>query len=218
MTLISRSGSIALLLYALCVGAALGVLWDIFRVIRIAAYGRRKRPSKMFVRLPSNEREVKEILRVGASDKLSPISFLCVFLSDLAFCIFAAICMILLIFRSNNGEFRGFALWGAFIGFAVYYFTVGKLTVIFSEAIIKVIKKAIAIVFSLTLKPILKLALRLFGAITSALTLHKRRKATERYIEYAMKNADNAFGISLSLTSGKAVSIRKKSRYERLGQ
>ncbi len=215
MTPLSEWKSLTLLLYALTVGAALGVSWDVFRIIRIAAYGRKKRPKRLFIRLPAEENEVKKIFRIGSSQKQSFLSSACVFLSDLAFCIFAAVCMILLIFRLNDGEFRGFALFGALLGFVIYYFTVGRLTIIFSDAIIKIIKKTIIFVFSVTLLPIAVLFSRLFKAIGAARALRARKKLTDKYIENASQNADNAFGISYSMASRKIISMRKKGRYIR---
>lgn len=216
MTPLSEGSSVTLLLYALTVGAALGVLWDVFRVIRIAAYGRRVRPKRLFIRLPAEENEVKKLFRVNAPQKSSVLSFICVFISDIAFCIFSALCVILLIFRLNNGNFRGFALLGAIVGFTVYYFTVGKLTVIFSDMIIRAVKRVIRFILSLTVLPIVRLFRHIYKAIAERIALKRRRRLTESYVAAALKNAESLFGIQKSISSARAVSLRKKGRYKRL--
>ena len=155
---LSETEALFLLGYSLIVGAILGVIWDLFRVTRIAAFGRKKRQNAVFIPLPSDKSELTRILSIDTSEKHSNIAHIGVFLSDLGFCIFSAICVILMLFHASDGVIRGFAFAGAFIGFVIYYFTVGKLTVIFSDAIIKIIKKLLRFVLSLTLLPLIRLA------------------------------------------------------------
>ena len=212
----SEGKALALLLYALITGALLGVLWDIFRIMRIAAYGRKERPKRLFIRLPAEEAEVTRILNVDTSKKASFLSSLCVFVSDFGFCVFSAICVILLIFQLNDGEFRGFALLGAFLGFTAYYFTLGRLTVIFSDVIIKAIKKVVLFILSVTVLPIGRLLTGILRAIKSRIVSKHRKRKTKRYISDALANASKAFGISDSMTLQKAISLRKKGRYKRL--
>lgn len=173
MERLSEAEAFRLLLYALIVGAVLGIIWDIFRVTRIAAFGRKKRQKSIFVPLPADTEALKQILRVDTSEKHSVIANVGVFLSDLGFCVFSAICVILMLFHISDGVVRGFAFAGAFIGFAIYYFTVGRLTVIFSDAIIRILKRLLRFVLSLTLFPILKL---LRGIAKKALSIIKKHR------------------------------------------
>ena len=130
-----------LLLYSLLVGVFLGVLWDIFRILRIMAYGKALPPKNLFIPLPSSEKEVVKALSVAHTQKFLSMAGILIFISDILFSLSAAISLILLIFHINNGEVRAVALIGAAFGFTAYYFTVGKLTVFFSERIIRLIKK-----------------------------------------------------------------------------
>ena len=184
---LSEAGALLLLGYSLTVGAMLGVIWDLFRVTRIAVFGRKRRQGSIFVQLPSEQSELKLILSIDTSEKHSVIAHIGVFLSDLGFCIFSAICVILMLFHASDGVIRGFAFAGAFTGFAIYYFTVGRITVIFSDAIIKIIKRILHFLLSLTVFPMIRLAkaiakkaLSILKKIKNDVTPNKGKQKNER--------------------------------------
>ena len=64
-------------------------------------------------------------------------------IQDVVFCVTVSILVAILLFSQNNGEFRGFVLIGLGIGFAAYYFTVGKLVITASEYIVFALKTAV---------------------------------------------------------------------------
>ncbi len=216
MEWLSEGRAFTLLLYSLAVGAILGVIWDVFRVARIAAFGRKKRPKSVFVPLPADRAELEQILNVDTSEKRSFFAAASVFISDLGFCVFSAICVILLLFQLSEGEIRGFAFAGAAIGFTVYYFTIGRLTVIFSDAIIRAIKKLINLILSVTFLPILRLIRRINAKVKKKFDLNRQRTNTSHYISDSLANAEKLFGIRESMAFQKPLSIRKKGRYKRL--
>ena len=216
MEWLSEGRAFTLLLYSLAVGAILGVIWDVFRVARIAAFGRKKRPKSVFVQLPSDKAELERILNVDTSEKRSFLATASVFMSDLGFCVFSAICVILLLFQLSEGEIRGFVFAGAAIGFTVYYFTLGRLTVIFSDAIIRAIKKLISLTLSVTLLPIARLIGQGIHKIKKKLAVKRQKTSTARYLSDTLANAEKLFGIRQSMASGKPLSLRKKGRYKRL--
>lgn len=185
----------ALLLYSVAVGCLLGILWDVFRIIRIAVYGRQHGEGVSPVRLPASKKEVSRALSVRHTKGALSLSGISIFLSDLLFCLSASAAVILLLFHLNGGEIRGFALFGALLGFICYYFTVGKLTVLFSELIITGIKKLLYFVLSLTLIPVFNLFRRLTAFILNKLRLRIRKRQTERYIESKIKEAYDGFGL-----------------------
>lgn len=182
-----------LLLYSIIVGAFLGVLWDFFRIMRIAAYGKRKGRLPCPIRLPSEEKEVLRALSFRHTQKPLSFSGVTIFLSDLLFSITAAISVILLLFHLNGGEVRGFALFGAGIGFTVYYLTVGKLTVIFSDMIIKGIKKLILLFFSVTVVPLFRLLRKLSLLLFGKIYLKLRKAQTKSYLRKQLKDAAVGF-------------------------
>lgn len=212
MEWLSEGKALTLLLYSLAVGAVLGLIWDGFRVARIAAFGRKKHPKSVFVQLPADKAELERVLNVDTSEKHSFLAVASVFISDLGFCVFSAICVILLLFQVSEGEIRGFAFMGAAIGFAVYYFTVGRLTVIFSDAIIKAIKKLISIILSVTLLPIVRFTGRIIRKAKRKLDFNRQKKNTARYLSDTLANAEKLFGIRSQIP----LSLRKKGRYKRL--
>lgn len=216
MEWLSDGRAFTLLLYSLAVGAVLGVIWDIFRVARIAAFGRKKRPKSVFIQLPSDKSKLGRLLNIDTSEKHSFLSVASVFISDLGFCVFSAICVILLLFQLSDGEIRGFAFVGAAIGFTLYYITVGRLTVIFSDAIIRAIKRLIVLILSVTLLPITRLARRIFRKIKKIFELRHQKSITDHYLSATLANAEELFGIGQSKASKNPISLRKKGRYKRL--
>ena len=76
------------------------------------------------------------IIRISFGGKV-----VAVFIEDIIFSIAALVLTFVFVIAFNNGELRFFILIGEFLGFTVYYFTVGKLTMLISKAIIKVIKR-----------------------------------------------------------------------------
>lgn len=81
------------------------------------------------------------IIRISFGGKV-----VAVFIEDIIFSIAALVLTFVFVIAFNNGELRFFILIGEFLGFTVYYFTVGKLTMLISKAIIKVIKRLIFLI------------------------------------------------------------------------
>lgn len=191
----SEYGSFLLLVYSATVGAFLGVLWDVFRIIRIAFHGR-KTGAAPPVRLPSTGEGVERALSFKHGTKIPSLTFFGTFLCDLIFCLICAVCVVLLLFQLNDGEVRMFSLLGALAGFAVYYFTVGRLTVYFSDVIIKAVKKTVYTVLRFTLFPVIRAASSVLNRAKRIIKNRQRRKLTAKYIKNTLKNAKNGFDIS----------------------
>ncbi len=186
---------VLLLFYSLAVGAFLGVLWDSFRIIRIVCYGKRKPGSLTPIKLPSNGKDVSRALSFSHTQAPFSLSGIAIFISDLLFCLTAAVSVIILLFHLNGGEIRGFALFGAAIGFTVYYFTVGRLTVLFSDFIIKGIKKLILLVLSVTVIPIFKLLRKPFVFLAKKSDAKIRKIQTKALVKKRINNACEGFGL-----------------------
>jgi len=184
-----------LLLYSITVGAFLGVLWDIFRILRIAVYGKQKKMLQCPIKLPSDVNDVKKALSFYHRQNAFSFAGISIFISDLLFSITAALTVILLLFHINGGEIRGFALFGALIGFIIYYFTVGRLTVFFSDLIIKATKRLIFFIFSVTFKPLLMFFRKILHYILGLIYKRIRKNYTKKYLKKQLRNASNGFSI-----------------------
>ena len=116
-----------LLLYSFFLGIATGVLYDIFRIFRVicgAADVRIPRGKELSLKIPTTNRRVTA--RHDADKRgffAHSVNFCCDFFTVIATC-----CGLLVLnYGYNDGKFRTFTVLGAFCGFLLYYFTVGKL-------------------------------------------------------------------------------------------
>ena len=76
-----------------------------------------------------------------------------VFLEDLLFLMTYGIFLSCFASAAARGELRGYYILGGFIGFVLYYFTIGKFVVGFIKKLIKCVKKILNIIY----KPIRKI-------------------------------------------------------------
>ena len=191
---VAEQVTLALLAYSLLIGGALGVIWDIFRVIRIAVYGRR-RWNMAPIRLPPTEKETASVLALTHSQKIPSFAFFATMVTDVVFCLVSAVTVIILLFHLNDGEVRAFALFGALLGFLVYYFSVGRLTVFFSEAIIRFIKRTVSFVCSVTVRPVLKIISKYSSILATKQIMSKSKRKTSQYIQKSINRASLGYGI-----------------------
>ena len=156
------------LLYAAGVGAFLGIVYDIFRIVRIAT-------------TPTGEASAKgKMIRVGTW-----LSDFLIFGEDILFSLIASVTVTVFLFNINDGKVRWFALVGAGIGFFLYYFTIGKIVFACAQTILRMIRFILHLLWRVTGYPVMKLIRFLIrhigcgcafviGAVASA---HLRRRA-----------------------------------------
>lgn len=80
--------------------------------------------------------------------RLHPRLYALIFLEDLLFCTLCACGMLLLFFNLSYGRMRMYAFVGVLIGFAVWYFTFGKLFRIFLMRLSAFIRPRVSLVSS----------------------------------------------------------------------
>ena len=97
--------------YSALLGMALGVVYDLFGILRIACDGSRKGRGR----------------------------YIGYFICDLLFFILAAPLSAIFIFHVNNGRIRGIALMSSLLGFALYYHTLGRLTRALRRLVLRII-------------------------------------------------------------------------------
>ncbi|MBQ1963083.1 MAG: spore cortex biosynthesis protein YabQ [Clostridia bacterium] len=125
---VSQYALMLLHVYALILGACLGLVYDGFRITRIflgAHYSRRIAKQLQDLRLPFLSHKEK--------NRDSGILGVAVFLEDLLFCVLTGLSLVILFYEMNNGKFRFLVLLCVGAGFLVYRFTLGRLIMYCSE-------------------------------------------------------------------------------------
>lgn len=85
--------------------------------------------------------DIFRIIRVAFGAKQ-----LAVFIEDIVFSLIALVLTFVFVISFNNGEVRFFVLIGELLGFAIYYFTVGRIVMSLSKAIVRLIKRVLTFV------------------------------------------------------------------------
>lgn len=141
-----------LLSWSFVFGVILGVINDTNRIIRVFCGVRysEKRFGKLYeLVLPVIHRPLSRSENKFQKKALSVL----IFFQDIFFFIFAGIGIIILNYEFNEGRFRFFTVFAVFIGFLLYYFTIGKIVMTVSEGIAFFIKAIFLVVFSAVFRP-----------------------------------------------------------------
>ena len=175
-----------MLLWGILCGAALGVLWDIFRLTRVmlgVPYPSRGAKSMYERPLPFLKRPLG-LRSEGRSRIRAGVRIAVIFLEDVVFGVVGAAVMILLVYVTNDGVFRVMAPAGMLIGFCLYYVTVGRLVLSLSQMIVFCLRAGMLYLVTLLLLPP-RLAVRLWkrtvGAWIARVLLRCRRHREVRY-------------------------------------
>lgn len=133
-------------------GVFLGVCWDVVRLFRqvwgVPYSGSSKRYGG--VRLPL----LGDRVCIGyRARKDSALLLVVLAMGDILFAAVAAMAVRLLLFVLAEGELRFFALFGAAAGFAAYYYTVGRLFLAVSGALVFALRVALAYLVFFLLYP-----------------------------------------------------------------
>ena len=160
--------------YSLVVGAALGALYDVVRVIRVML-GLRPGFSHRRVKLPLIGTLGEGVCPKGA------FAWLLVFFGDLIYFFSATVIYVVFIFQAANGEARWFFTLGALLGFLLWFFTAGRLVLRFAETICLVFRCALRYTAFFLSFPILlaykKALLPLAGRIEEKIGEKRTKKA-----------------------------------------
>lgn len=198
---ISMTNLALMTLYSFVIGLGLGAVYDIIRIQRIILgvdYGGKTVKMLKEVKLPLLDRaKIKE--KNGKALAKTLVNVI-IFIQDILFCIFCALTFIVLIYYMNDGQIRWIAFFGMAVGFAVYYFTFGKLVMLCSEYIVFAVKTVVryAIFFvSVPIKFIFsnvkKSAAFVFGKVSLLHLKCKVKRFTESEIKKLKKESENGF-------------------------
>ena len=162
--------TVRLALLSLVFGAVAGAYYDIFRILRIA-------------RKPSCESRAGRIgtaldaVLCAAGDLFFWITLAC------AYCVF--------IYDAANGRLRIVSLIACAAGGAAWYFTVGRLTALIAEKIVKAVRRAVRFAVRITVVPAFKVIkfagskifgvmIRVFGAVYGRCAARRERKLAKK--------------------------------------
>lgn len=140
MTRIALSALLSVLL-----GFSLGPFYDAIRFLRVL-FG-------ITVASPFGKKGVRPYL-----------SWLFAALGDLLFMLVAAVCMSVFFFLTGDGRMRGYSLVGAFLGFEVYYHTVGRLFI----GTVDFLAKKVRALYRFVAEKVYALAVKIGGAFLRA--------------------------------------------------
>ncbi len=128
-----------LLLYSLAFGVSAGVLNDVNRMLRVAL-GMRDGKGDSASRV---RRRVRSIL-----------SILFIALQDILLFGYIGVGVAVLNYYLNRGIFRIYSIGATVLGFALYYFTVGRLVMRLAEAMIRILRALMVKIFKIVTFPI----------------------------------------------------------------
>ena len=131
-----------LLICSAAFGAAVGMFNDVNRIVRVfcgVRYTGRSFDRLYELKMPFTGRVLGAPVKGKTGKALLGIL---IFFQDLLMLVYAAVGCVVMNYYLNNGQFRLYTPVAMVFGFAVYYFTVGKLVMIISEPITFFIRAA----------------------------------------------------------------------------
>lgn len=210
---ISMKTQLIITAYAVIVGAVIGVIYDIIRISRVfSGVTETTSQAKMYtLKLPligtGTERKSNFPKFCGFSENsffyrrkngrkkdgiVSDVyKNVFVFVGDILFFLIVSPLFTVFIYYANSGKIRWYLVTGAVIGFVLYYFTIGRLIMLFSSLIVFIIRSAGAYIIYFTLRPVVilirlacrmmhKLILKISNLISTSVRLKKMKKYTEK--------------------------------------
>ena len=173
-----------LLIYSFLFGMSAGVFNDISRIIR-AFWGVRY-SKKSFERLYELKLPLVGRLGSGRAEGKWNKRFLgvIIFFQDILLFGYFACGVVVLNYYLNRGQLRLYTVAVAAAGFAVYYFTLGRLLMLLSEGVIFFIRAALNILLHIIFRPfvlLFRLIFKIFGRVSKKLRSAIEKKASLRY-------------------------------------
>lgn len=216
-----------LLLYTFLLGIALGALYDLFRIFKVAVLGgrqseRRKKETpasgKRRAGAEKGDRREAGAKKRGQSRENAPAAgqtkrlrknagssflrelpaFLLHFLTDLLFFLIAAAVTVIFFYAFHRGKIRLSAIFSLAAGFALYYFTVGRLVYALAERIVNAVRLALRFAFSHTVLPLClaigKGSAALYTALRRRILQRRAIALSEREEKAFLESAGRGFG------------------------
>lgn len=132
--------SYRLVLSFLFLGMSLGVVYDVFRILRIGRTKTIAISGSFYEMIKPKRKLLSNIPRAFSVKVGSSAGTVLVFFEDLLFFLIVSWAEILWFFHVNGGELRIICILSSAFGFFLYYQTVGRLTVYFARHILFLIR------------------------------------------------------------------------------
>jgi hypothetical protein len=208
---VSQTQLALLYLYSILMGAAMGLLYDGFRISRIFL-------GEHFSEL-ANRFEKVNLPLIGMPKKprgRNKLREIFLFVGDFLFCIIASVTLILLFYQMNHGKLRfmTFVLCGG--GFYLYRMTAGRLIMLCSETIAFVLQTAVRYVFFFVLFPwrwMMRKAFHFVKGIAKKTSDRRMKRARLRYTAQEIEGLESTVGRVL-LKDEKRKGVRYRGRKE----
>lgn len=187
-------------LYALIFGAVIGVIYDIFRLSRVALTGK-ELGSRAHVKLPVLWRTAAHVAPESASDRLALMLkravdgsvFVIVLVQDILFSLISAVLFAIFLYKVNFGELRLYLTIGAAFGFYLYYNTVGRAVAAVSGAVISFFGLLLSFVLHKMVIPIFRMVAKAISVPVGALNVRIALRSSEKTEKLLISSAENGF-------------------------
>lgn len=222
--------------YSFLLGCALGMLYDVFRIFRLfsatesaSIYGSNGY-DEVFLYLPPPMsgvfgKSVKPFFMPNSQAKGRIRGIICgilLFFEDILFFTVCGCAISVLIYYTNDGRFRLMAVVGVFVGFLLYYLTVGRLVLSVARFICLAIRAVLTYIIlalitppAYLLKAIYFLATRIIRKIRAVYINEKNQKYDRAVKDVLMLEAERGFIIfDIVDKSDKEVEIKEKIKCE----
>ena len=184
-------------------GVFLGVIYDIFRILRIArtrklavsgAFYEKIRPKKALFPSFSSRFSISKSLKIADTAVI--------FAEDILFWLLAATTEILFFFHTNNGEIRIYSVLISILGFFLYHHTVGVLVISCAAQLVFLCRCLIYWIFYVILYPlkffikwIKQLYMATFGRWIYIAKSKKKRNQSEKQKRSILEAASHGFAV-----------------------
>ena len=203
----SMNGIFRMMLFAFFLGIAFGVLYDVFRITRVMLGTEYKGAKKSSDFLYSKKYPLIGSIKKKKSKKA--LLNIAVIRGDLVYCFLIGICLCIFFYYTNDGEVRPGALVVVFLGFLLYYNTIGRIVIFFAETIcilLKIISKILLLAIAIPIKKVYNNTINIVKCAVSALIcpilIKIRASRTKKLEELLISEAEN--GLILDYMKGKA--------------
>lgn len=193
-----------LFVWATALGFSLGGVYDVLRITRILCgvhyvkrfSGKENSSAEVCAQSDAQLTWRRRIFRAQRT--------LFIFLGDVLFGVMCGIALIILLYYANDGQFRFLAVFGMACGFFAYYHTLGRLVMLFSEAIVLAVRRLIRWIVWLVLLPLRAIARLLYRTVGYRTVLLLKRiryqrnvRYTDQAVEACVRLASQGFGLTL---------------------
>lgn len=125
-----------LVLLFLLPGVFLGLIYDVFRILRISRTAHLSVSGKFYDKIRPRKPIFPVLSRISTTKSIAVAEGFLIFIEDISFWLIAAVTEILFIFHTNGGEIRIYCILFTVLGFFLYHFSLGKLVLLFAGQIL----------------------------------------------------------------------------------